>query len=123
MAGEGGSRTHLSICMDNLVLKTSRATGPYPLPSERCNDAVLLRLSDCPQPTLVLLTYGDALGIAVLQEGYGVFSRRFGQFTELCNSNNVVFLQIIGKKLDSVFRRISVDKVTISNCYDTTEIK
>ena len=32
MAGEGGSRTHLSTCIDKLVLKTSRATGPYPLP-------------------------------------------------------------------------------------------
>ena len=34
MAGEGGSRTHLSTCIDKLVLKTSRATGPYPLPSD-----------------------------------------------------------------------------------------
>ena len=32
MAGEGGSRTHLSTCMDNPVLKTGRATGPYPPP-------------------------------------------------------------------------------------------
>ena len=32
MAGEGGSRTHLPTCMGKLVLKTSRATGPYPLP-------------------------------------------------------------------------------------------
>ena len=33
MAGEGGSRTHLSTCMDKPVLKTGRATGPYPPPS------------------------------------------------------------------------------------------
>jgi len=33
MAGEGGSRTHLPTCMGKLVLKTSRATGPYPLPA------------------------------------------------------------------------------------------
>ena len=32
MAGEGGSRTHLSTCMDKPVLKTGRATGPYPPP-------------------------------------------------------------------------------------------
>ncbi len=32
MAGEGGNRTHLSTCMDKPVLKTGRATRPYPPP-------------------------------------------------------------------------------------------
>ena len=54
MAGEGGSRTHLSTCIDKLVLKTSRATGPYPLPSDtyQAITAVILLIfvndDDCP---------------------------------------------------------------------------
>ena len=39
MAGEGGSRTHLSTRVDKLVLKTSRATGPYPLPMSHQTDS------------------------------------------------------------------------------------
>ena len=45
MAGEGGSRTHLPTCMGKLVLKTSRATGPYPLPDRNLRNICLNHLN------------------------------------------------------------------------------
>ncbi len=40
MAGEGGNRTHLSTCIDKPVLKTGRATRPYPPPEVEANKDV-----------------------------------------------------------------------------------
>ena len=64
MAGEGGSRTHLSTCMDKPVLKTGRATGPYPPPylslAKLCLQMPRMQSSD------VLVSDGDVLTITIL---------------------------------------------------------